>query len=58
MIIEVLQIIATSWPIAIMVVAISAAIVLSRRWKQAMDNQLEVQNIRASQAVVVRGRDE
>lgn len=54
--IEYLQIIATSWPIAIMVIAISAAIVLNRRWKQAMDNKLEVQNIRASQAVVVRDR--
>lgn len=56
--IEILQIVATSWPIALMVICISIAVVVSRRWKQAMDNQLEVQNIRSSQAVVVRSRED
>lgn len=54
--IEVLQIIATSWPIAVMVIGLAAAITVRRSLKQSMDNSNEIQNIRASQSVVVRDR--
>lgn len=36
--IEVLQIIAGSWPIALMVVVSIAGIILNNRWKQAMND--------------------
>jgi hypothetical protein len=54
--IEVLQIIAGSWPIALMVVVTIAGIVLNNRWKQAMDDSQAVKDLRASQALVVKDR--
>lgn len=56
--IEVLQIIATSWPIALMTIVTIAAIVLNRRWKQVLDDSQAVRDLRSTQAVVVRDRDD
>lgn len=56
--IEVLQIIAGSWPIALMVVVAIAGAVLNNRWKQVLDDSQAVRDLRATQAVVVRGRDD
>lgn len=55
--IEILGIIAGSWPIAIMAVGIVTAIVVNQRLKQAMDNSQAVRDIKASQAVVVRNHN-
>lgn len=55
--VEVLSIVAQSWPIAFMVVGTGAAIVVNRRLKQAMDDSRAVRDMRASQAVTVRDRD-
>lgn len=52
--IEVLQIIAASWPIAIMVVFLSAAILLNRRWKQHQEDQAAIRNLNTKNAVVVQ----
>lgn len=52
--IEILQIIATSWPIALMVIVIVVALVLNRRWKQVLDDSQAVRDLRSSQAMVVR----
>ncbi len=54
--IQTLQIIAGSWPIAIMVIGLSTAIVVNRRLKQAMDDSQAVRDLKASQSVVVRHR--
>lgn len=54
--IEVLSIIASSWPITIMVVAIAAAIVVRRSLKQAMDNSDKMNEYHTKQAIVVRQR--
>lgn len=54
--IEVLQIIAGSWPIALMVIGLAAAIVINRRLKQSMDDSQAVRDLQASQALVVRQR--
>lgn len=43
--IEVLRIIATSWPIAIMVVAAVAGYVINRRIKQAQDDHNAIYNL-------------
>jgi len=56
--IQVLSIIASSWPIAIMVIGIAVAIVVNQRLKQAMDDSQTIQNLKANQAVVVRNRDD
>lgn len=56
--IEVLQIIATSWPIALMIIVIVIAIVLNKRWKQVLDDSQAVRDLRSSQAMVVRDRDD
>lgn len=56
--IEVLFIIASSWPIAIMVVATVAGIVVNRRWKQTQDDRAAIYNLHASNAPVVRGNAE
>jgi len=55
--IEVLLIVANSWPIAVMVVGLGVCVVVRRCIKQAMDNSAEVQTVRASNAVVVRQSD-
>lgn len=55
---QALQIIAGSWPIAIMVIGIATAVVVNRRLKQAMDDSQAVRDLRANQAVVVRNRDD
>lgn len=52
--IEVLQIIATSWPIALMVVVSVAGYVLNRRWKQYQDDRAAIYHLNAKNAVVVR----
>lgn len=52
--IEVLNIIATSWPIALMAIFASAAILLNRRWKQYQDDQAAIHNLRTTNAVVVK----
>lgn len=52
--IEILQIIATSWPIALMVIVVVVALVLNRRWKQVLDDSQAVRDLRSSQAMVVR----
>lgn len=54
--IEVLGIIAGSWPLAVMVIGLSFAIVINRRLKQSMDDSQEVRNLNATRAVVVRDR--
>lgn len=51
-------VIAESWPIAVMVAAITAGIVVRRSLKQAMDNSQQVRDLRASNAVTVRERDD
>lgn len=51
---EVLQIIATSWPIALMVIVIVVASVLNRRWKQVLDDSQAIRDLRSTQAVIVR----
>ena len=55
---EALQIVAGSWPIAAMVVGLSAAFVVRRTLRQAMNNQREKELERAqgNQAVIVRNR--
>jgi len=55
---EYLKVIAESWPIAVMVIGISAAIVIRRSLRQAMNNSAEIQELRASSALVVRNKDE
>lgn len=55
--IEVLRIIASSWPIAIMVVGLGITIVVNRRVKQGMDDTQTLRDIRSEQAVVIRNRD-
>lgn len=55
--IEYLRIIATSWPIAIMVVAAVAGFVINRRIKQAQDDSAAIYNLKTKNAVVVRSRD-
>lgn len=56
MILEYLKVIASSWPLTIMVIGLAAAIVVNRRLKQAMDDSQAVRDLNASQSVVVRGR--
>jgi NADH:ubiquinone oxidoreductase subunit F (NADH-binding) len=58
MLMKALEIIAGSWPIAVMVVGVSIALVVRRSIKQAMDNDREAKRDRAmgNQAVVVRDR--
>lgn len=56
--IEYLRIIAGSWPIACTVIGISTAITIRRTLRQAMDNSRDAREYRASQAVVVRGRED
>lgn len=56
--IEVLSIIATSWPIALMVVFLSGAFVVNRRWAQQQENTAAIYNLNTKNAVVVRDRDE
>ena len=55
---EYLKVIAESWPIAVMVIGVSAAIVVRRSLRQAMNNSAEIQELRASSALVVRNKDE
>lgn len=56
--IEYLQIIATSWPIALMVIFLSAAILLNRRWARYQEDQAAIYNLRASNTAVVRHVDD
>lgn len=56
--IQVLSIIAGSWPIAIIVIGVATAVVVNRRLKQAMDDSRTIQELRVSQAVVVRNRND
>lgn len=53
---EILTIIASSWPIATMVVAIAAAIVVRRSLKQSMDLTDKMNEYNINKAVVVRQR--
>lgn len=55
MMMEALQIVAGSWPIACMVVGLSAAVVIRRTLKQAMDNSqaLALDRANGSKSVVV-----
>lgn len=58
MLIDILVIVATSWPITVMVVGVSAAFVIRRSLKQAMDNADDVRNLRAVNSELVRARDD
>ena len=55
---EFLRIIAGSWPIAAMVIGIAAAIVIRRTFKQMMDATEKQNEYRASNAVVVKQRED
>lgn len=52
--IEILNIISGSWPIAAMVIGVAAAITIRRSFKQALDNTAQQNEYRASSAVTVR----
>lgn len=45
---------AASWPIAVMVVGVTVALVVNRRVRQAMTQDDEIRTLRASSAPVVR----
>jgi hypothetical protein len=55
---EALQIVAGSWPIAVMVIGVSAAVVVRRSLKQVMDNDRakELDRAQGNNAVVVTSR--
>lgn len=55
--IQVLSIVAASWPIAFMLVGITVAVIVNRRLKQAMDDSQAVRDLHASQSMVVRNRE-
>lgn len=49
---------AASWPIAFMVVGCSVVGVINARAKQSFEQQDEIRNLRANQAVVVSRRQD
>lgn len=55
-----LEIIAQSWPIAVMVVGVASAIVVRRSLKQVMDNDRaeKLDRAQGNKAVVVRSRED
>jgi len=56
--IEVLKIIAESWPITLMVLGLAAVWTTRYVFKRTMDDKDTVRNLNAKQAVVVRNRHE
>lgn len=55
---EYLKVIAESWPLAVMVVFLSGAFVLNRRWKQYQEDQAAIYNLRSTNAVTVHHVDD